>query len=203
MFKFGKTAPNGAALETTPADIMPEQPWQPGMGQRLAGAILGQTRYDLMDAHDATDARRTQANDVSQILGGLSDRERLAFYANPGAFGSSTAENLKPQHMAGGSTVRPGMGFGGTYTAPSLTSDGGVYGTQTPGGWQKTGERPIGAAEQAKLDAQEGQTASLDAYRNQQIKLGQARAAIAARKTGAKPGSGGFVLPQGYRPVQR
>ncbi|MBX3485127.1 hypothetical protein [Phenylobacterium sp.] len=64
-----------------------------------------------------------------------------------------------------------------------------MYGTQTPGGWSKTGERNISEAEAAELAIKEAQAADLASYRDRQIALGKARIASKGAGKGG-PGRG-------------
>jgi hypothetical protein len=199
--------PGRVALERG-ADPMARAPeaWEPNVIQRLGGILGGVDKQTMQADHSAREIAMREAQDRAGLVGGLSDRERLAYYANPEQWGGRVSENVGAHQVQAGNTlVRPGFGI---TVAPKLTEDGGVFGTQTPGGWKQTGARGLGAPEVADLavasdrsDLERDKLAALTDYRGGQLGIAGQRVAIAKAKAGGKPGASmaGLGMPTGYR----
>jgi hypothetical protein len=88
-----------------------------------------------------------QAADLKKSFeASIKDPQELAFYrAAPDAYLKAKAKAFEPISVAGGNTVLNGPT--GTFTAPKLVDDAGIYGTQGATGYTQTGARGGSIAE--------------------------------------------------------
>lgn len=128
-----------------------EDQFAPSRGSRLAallhdaGSSLqgGQSNQQaqLVDRAAKQRAQAAQQARLEQLAreSGLSPEELLAMELNPEKFGAALATGSESATLAGGSTR---VGRHGPYTAPLMGHDGGYGYTQTPDGFNVTGQRP-------------------------------------------------------------
>lgn len=97
--------------------------------------------------------RKAAAQNQQMINSVITDpRERVLYMTNPEAWAKARASAYEAANVSGGdSRYIPGSGF---MTAPKLVEDAGIYGTQTPDGYQSTGARgpSIGEQQTAQRD---------------------------------------------------
>lgn len=119
------------------------------LGTFLLQGTSGLDRQRQMKAQEA--AHQAQASAMSTLTDPI---ERLVYAANPAKWAENVASNYGAATVNGGDTrlTRSGM-----FTAPKLVDDGGIYGTQTAGGYQTTGARgpTIAETETANKNAQD------------------------------------------------
>lgn len=119
-------------------------------GGGSVGALQG-TQDALMKRHKEQAAMEAQQAALANIQDPI---ERLVYATNPAKWAENVASNYAAANVNAGDTrlMRNGM-----FTAPKLVDDGGIYGTQTVGGYETTGARgpTISETETAKKNAQD------------------------------------------------
>jgi hypothetical protein len=115
------------------------------LGASLDGRQGGNVAAIQRDAL-ARQAAQQAADLKKSFEASIKDPQELAFYrAAPAAYLAAKAKAFEPISVTGGNTVLNGPK--GTFTAPKLVEDAGVYGTQGTDGYTQTGARGASIAE--------------------------------------------------------
>lgn len=134
-----------ATLPAQAAQGAPGSPYKPSLWDVAQGVIFdGQSPAEAAMAARGREYQQRQMAMVAQALQNAPPAQRLAMLLNPAKFGEEWAKNFAPHDTAEGATTR---GYGGgeaggfTSTAPKMVFDDkrGVYATQTPTAYTRTG----------------------------------------------------------------
>jgi hypothetical protein len=145
----------------------------------------------------AQQAANQQAEQLKGFEASITDPRELAFFrAAPEPYLKAMAERFKPMTVAGGSTVLNGPS--GTFTAPNLVNDDGIYGTQTADGYTQTGQRGPSIAE-TETGRHNKASETMDAVRaaiaRGQLTVQQGQLILDREKHTARSAAGGYGTP--------
>jgi hypothetical protein len=136
-----------------------------------------------------------QAADLKKSFeASIKDPQELAFYrAAPDAYLKAKAKAFEPISVAGGNTVLNGPT--GTFTAPKLVDDAGIYGTQGATGYTQTGARG-GSIAETEAERAHKVSEEIDRIRAQvaqgQLTVQQGQLALDRAKHQARAAAGGY-----------